>query len=335
MITPGRAAPLLVLAVAASCDTPAGGRWPGERGADPAQAPPAAAVVRAQDLRLDASVEREAYVVGEPVYLILRLENTGTDGRRVFGSLDPSDGAVDVVIGDATGERVFVPLVEVHHDEGIMVDLVPGQPLGAVTPVFFGGAGWTFPEPGSYQVTAIYRTPGEDGRLLETRSAPVEIVVQRSTDGSGEFLVASSDASFGAGKFLAWQSGDHLAAGQQHLERLLREYPASALTPYVRSAFGHSLGRRFLDYRSREVRPPDCERALAHLGAAVDETLPAYIRIQNALTRARCAARGRDGAAARAAIGAALAAAGERPEYGALRARAVELQQNLNAPDGP
>lgn len=323
----------LALAIVVGCDAPAGGRWPRQGVGDQGDANPPATVVTAGDLRLLASVERETYLVGEPVYLILRLENTGRQARLVFGSLDPSDGAVEIVVsGRDTREQRFVPLVEADHDDSIMVELVPGRPLGVVAPVFFGANGWTFPAPGAYSLTATYRTSAGDAQSMEVRSAAVNIEVRASGDGSGEFLVGQSTASIEAGKFLTWQAGDHLAAGREHLENLLRRYPRSELTHYVRSAFSRSYATRFMDYRTRQVRPPNCEIALEHLRTVVDGRLPGYVRMQNALTRARCAARAGNGAAARDAIREAREIARELPEYRGIITQMEELERNLGRP---
>jgi len=322
----------LGLALLVGCDTPAGGKWPRQGVADRDKANPPAAVVTATDLRLQASVERDGYVVGEPIYLILRLENAGNQAQRVFGSLDPGDGAVEVLLTGPDGrERRLVPLVETDQDSSIMVELAPGASLGAAASVFFGADGWTFPAPGSHRLTAVYRTPA-GAQVREARSAALELRIGASADGSGEFLADGSAASLEAGKFLTWQAGDHLTAGRDRLENLLTRYPGSDLTHYVRSALSRSHATPFTDYRTREVRPANCELALEHLRTVVAERLPAYLRAQNALIRARCAARGQNTAAARAAIRDARQIAGDLPEYRGILRQIEELERNLATP---
>jgi hypothetical protein len=323
----------LAIAFLAGCTTPAGGKWPAEGAADRGKASPPAKVTAAADLRLQASFERDSYLLGEPVYLLLRLENSGAQARRVFGSLNPSDRQLEVIVGGPDKrERRFVPLVEADHDQSIMVQLAPGATLGAVAPVFFGAEGWTFPTPGRYVVTATYRTGAGKGEVVEARSAPVGVEVRSTGDGAGEFLVGTTASSLEAGKFLAWQAGDHLAAGREHLESLIQRYPRSELSHYARSALSRSYGRRFTDYRTRQVRAPDCKLALEYLRLVAEERLPGYVRMQNALTRARCAARAQDNAAARAAIQDAHRLAGDRPEYRGLAAQAQELERTLGKP---
>ena len=319
----------LVVALVAACDTPAGGRWPREGVADPDKARPPATVVTAPDLTLRAFVERDTFVVGEPVYLILRLVNTGTAAQRVFGSLDPSDGAVEITISGPEGRAArFAPLVEADHDSSIVVELAAGDSLGAVAPVFFGANGWTFPAPGTYSLTASYRTAG-GGQLRETKAAAVNVHVRANGDGAGEFLVGTGAASLEAGKFLAWQSGDHLTAGREHLTNLLTRYPRSDLAHYVRSALAHSYGTRFMNYQTRAVRPPDCQLALEQLRAVSDDRLPGFLRLRNAMTRARCAVRGGDGAGARREIQQARQVAGTAPEYRAILTQLADLERAL------
>jgi hypothetical protein len=315
------------------CEAPAGGRWPREGVSDPDRARAPAAPVTTSDLRLDISTELQTYVLGEPVYLLLRLENTGAT-RSVFGSLDPSDGAVEVLVGGAEGaERRFGPLVETDQGPGIMVDLAAADSLGAVAQVFFGANGWTFPTPGTYTLTAVYRTPGTP-QPLEARSAPITIEVRATADASGEFLTGDGNASAEAGRFLAWQAGDHLTEGRAHLEALLSRYPRSDLSHYVRSAFARSYSNRFMDYRTRQVRPPNCELALEQLSTVVEARLPPFVRAQNALIRARCAARGQDRAAAAAAILEARQITAGRVEYRGVLAQIEELERNLGAGPG-
>lgn len=324
----------LAVCVLIGCEAPAGGRWPHEGVAEADRANAPATAVTATDLRLTASTELQSYILGEPVYLLLRLENIGDASQRVFGSLDPSDGAVEILVSGAEArEQRFVPLVETDQDSGIMVDLAGADSLGAVAPVFFGANGWTFPTPGTYTLTAIYRTPGTP-QPLESRSAPVSIEVQASADGSGEFLVSEGNASAEAGKFLVWQAGDHLTEGRAHLEALLGRYPRSDLSHYVRSAFARSYGSRFMDYRTRQVRPPNCELALEHLRAIVETRLPPFVRAQNALIRARCAARGQDNAAAAAALQQARQITAGRVEYRGILGLIEELERNLARPGG-
>lgn len=321
----------LAIAALVACDAPAGGRWPREGVADRENAAPGPRVMTSTDLRLQIAVERDSYLLGEPVYLMLQLSNSGGQAQRVFGSLDPSDGATEIIVSDGSEERRFVPLVETDSDETVMVSLSPGDTAGSVAPVFFGANGWTFPVPGRYSLSAVYRTPAGEAAFTEVRSAALRIEVVATGDGSGEFLVGESAASLEAGKFLTWQAGDHLEAGRAHLQSLLSRYPRSDLADYVNSALSRSYGRRFLDYRTRQVRPPNCELALSHLRNVRQERLPGFVRMQNALTRARCA----QGADARLGLDEARSIARSRPEYQSMLRQITDLESGTESGNRP
>ncbi len=169
----------------AGCTAPAGGTWPRSGVMSPGSANPTAQPVPADTLRLTAEFERRLYVVGEPVYLTARLANTGSRPQRVIGSLDPSDGAVDIMVSLPNGEhRHFAPLGEADNDESIFVSLAPGEVLGGIVPIFFGASGWTFAEPGIYTITATYRSPTGLGQIQETGTPAVTIEVQPSVAGN-------------------------------------------------------------------------------------------------------------------------------------------------------
>jgi hypothetical protein len=118
-----------------------------------------------------------------------------------------------------------------------------------------------------------------------------------------------------------------LEAGRRHLEALLERWPRSPLADFVHAAFARSYGRRFADYREQRVREPDCARALEHLRRVAEDRLPEYIRLQNALTRARCAIRDGDRDAALAHIKRAKAIGRNRPEYRGVMPRNDELER--------
>lgn len=325
---------LLCVGFAAGCTTPAGGKWPPRGVVSPRSANPPASAVPAEGLLLQVATERDSYILGEPVYLMLQLNNIGPRPQRVVGSLDPVDGAIEILVRPPDARPIhFVPLVEADHDEGIFVELAPQGSLGGVVPVFFGGNGWTFSSPGEYQLTAVYHSPSGEKMMMEAKSAALTLVIEPSADGAGEFLVGKGQqASNEAGKFLTWQAGDHLIAGRDHLQTVLVRWPESPLIHYVHSAFARSYSNRFADYRTRSIRPPDCARALDHLRQVADDRLPAYLRYQNAMTRARCAWRDGDQKGAQAALDYARGIVGDHPEYRSLRTQLDELEAHLNQP---
>lgn len=323
---------LLFVAIAvavAGCHTPAGGRWPQQGTVSPSDAAPKAVIVPSNQLALSVAPERSSYRVGEPVYLAITLRNTSERAERVIGSLHPEDGAVDVVIATLDGrQREYVPLGEADHDETIFQSLAPGATIGNMVPVFFGGAGWTFDKPGRYTITAYYRLPDGKKTVRESKSTPVTIDIEASPEGSK--LIGDGQASREAGKFLTWQAGDHLEKGRSQLSELMQQTPDSPLASYANFAFGRSWGDSFMDYRNRLVRPANCELAMRHLAKLRDADVTDFIRVQSAITSARCAAQRKEFGAARGHIGSVKKMAGAKPEYRSILVRLAELEKYVN-----
>jgi hypothetical protein len=322
---------LLVIPLTYGCSTPAGGRWPREGVASPEEASPPAQVVPGTGLLLSLAADRNDYLLGEPVYLAVLLENTLTEPQKVFGSLDPTDGVVTIFVRTPDGRRMqFVPFVEADNDPSIFIDLAPAGVIGRKIAVFFGANGWTFMSPGKYELTAVYRHPGAPGKMAETTSAPISIEISSSNDGSGEFLVADKDPeSLEAGKFLTWMAGDHLVKGHAHLQMFLERWPKSPLADFVHSAFARSYSRSFRNYIKGEVRPPDCPRVLDHLKQVTGTRLPRNVQIQNAMTQSRCAAQDQKFREATRFLRQGREIAGDRPEYRGILSRIQEMEQAL------
>ena len=315
--------------VLAGCTAPVGGPWPREGVVSPGSANPPVQVVQADALRLTIESERRLYVVGEPVYLTLRLTNTTARPQRLFGSLDPSDGAVDIIVTGPDGRgRDFGPLGEGDNAAGIFVDLAPGETIGDIVPVFFGGTGWTFTEPGRHVVSAIFQSPDGQGRFQRAPEATIAIDVQASDAGSA-LIRGNEDVATEAGKFLTWQSGDHLVQGQEALSTLAARAPDSPIASYAHAAFARSFSEPFANYLTRQVRPADCRQALRSLALVDDSRIVDNVRFQLAIVEARCAANGNDINTAVRRVEDARNIAGNRPEFRGLLNRLRPLQEYL------
>jgi hypothetical protein len=256
----------------------------------------------AQQRQLTLSLEsaKAEYALGEPLYLTARLRNAASTAVKLPKQLNPKYGNLSVQVLGPGGRRIgFFPLSALD-DDAPPEDLAPGAELSEVFSVFFGSQGWTFSQPGEYQVRAAYRSPVQgQGEPVYSNSLKLTVT---TGDGSGDFLVNSGEASRQAGKFLVWQSGDHLRKGIAHLESLLERFPESVLADYVRLAFGRNLSQPFQDYSAGRVRPPNCPAALEHLRRVRDAQLPPYLRIHKNLSHASCLVRLNEKRAARALL---------------------------------
>lgn len=320
---------LIVLARAVSFTTPAGGRWPPEGVASVKDAPQPAEWETLEVLTLTASTEKREYVLGEPVWVYVILENTSSKTERVWGKLRPEEGAVSILVSGEGKEEVFTPLGRTDNDETAFVELKAGEQIGDTFPVFFGADGWTFAEPGEYTLTVLYETPVSEGKFGRVSSDPFTVTVKE--EGGVAALVTGDEASLEAGKFLLWQGGDHLIKGKEMLSDLAERYPYSPLASYVHFALGRSLSESFMDYGKNEVRPPDCGASIKHLSQVDPAVVGTLVKVQIEFARARCFAIEGKLDAALESLARARKIAGSGPEFVRLMGKITEYEKNIIA----
>lgn len=261
-------------------------------------------------LMLDLAPVPASPVLGEPIYLVATLENTGSTPAAAPNGLEPEEGATEIVISGPDGaRRTFVPLILVDQIAA-EADLEPGARRMAEFPIFYGGRGWTFDRVGTYLLSATYRGPGGAPTVA---AKPVVLQVSEG-DPAARALVDNGEAGRQAGTFLTWLGGDHLDQGIAALERVVDQYPESVLAAYARVALGVSLSRDAVDSGGRGIRDADCGEALRLLDGVDDSKLPPMLRMRKALSQASCQVRLGDDQAARRLVSRAEAQAGERPD---------------------
>jgi hypothetical protein len=165
-----------------------------------------------------------------------------------------------------------------------MVTLKPGEVTADVVPIFYGARGWTFPEPGAYTITAGFKPIGKKQAM--NMAKPLTLTV--GTDTAGSLVVKEGLTGEEAGKFLLWQSGDHLRKGIELLENITEKYPDSIISDYAGFALGKSLNRHFKDFSTKKIRLPDYKKSLEYLQKVRSDKLPLYLWIQYNLVRTRC-----------------------------------------------
>lgn len=278
------------------------------------------------EVRLE--IEKPGVVLGEPVYATVRLRNVGKMPVDVPTLLDPQTGVIHIEVSSSSRPRfVFLPLFYADTLRA-RTALAPGDEIAAAFPIFYGALGWTFDRSGDYRVSVEYRTPSaEQVRLVP--ASPVAVTVADVGE-AGALLVTPGSASEEAGKFLLWQRGDQLHAGQALLTDLLRRYPDSPLADYARLAFGRNLSRSFRNYATGKVRPADCEPALNAFQKVRSDRLPALLQIQQRLDEARCYVTLSQPAQAQESIKKAEQVADDRPEFRLLFQQAIRLEPTLD-----
>lgn len=278
-------------------------------------------------LELTLDLGTSALNLGEPVYATVRLVNVGAKPVEVFKLLDPQTGAIQIDVSSSNRPRfVFLPLLytdAVHARTA----LAPGEAVVTVFPVFYGALGWTFDRPGTYRVTAEYRPQsGTQRDRIRSRAASVTVADE---NGVGASLLTGSSAGEEAAKFLLWQRGDQLQAGQALLTGLLTQHPESSLADYALLAFGRNLSRSFRNYAVGKIRDADCEAALSYFQRVRSERLPVFLQIQQRLDEARCLIKLSRPAEARASMERADRLRAGRPEFTLLFQQAIRLEPAL------
>lgn len=113
---------------------------------------------RARDPRLELAVAggKSRYELGEPVLLELCLRNVAPAPVRVFPTLDPSEGTLEVTIVMPGGHaQPFVPIDRTRR-LAAPVELSPGGTLHASLDVTIGRLGFPFKAPGRYELRVAY-----------------------------------------------------------------------------------------------------------------------------------------------------------------------------------
>lgn len=236
-------------------------------------------------LNLSVESEKPEYILGEPIYILMRLHNRSSEAVRVFKALRPEQGFVLIQIIGPNGDRhAYAPLAVIDSDLGAE-NLEPDEEYHDVVPIFFGANGWGFNEIGTYAITAVYQGTPKSGGLIE--SDAIDIFIINDSYGADELLLAEGEGRNQAGKFLLWQAGDHLRAGIDRLDKLIREFPDSPLADYANFALGKSFSQDFQNYAAKKIRLPDYQRAMEYLEAVREDVLPKYLRIQKGIADAR------------------------------------------------
>ena len=318
------------LVVGMGCTMPNGVRWPNDRSMAPADAHPARQIANQAEMVLTVHTEKDTYLIGEPVYLAVRLFNPRNTTFKVLGELEPSSDAIQIIITDPQGtQKRFIPLGFADYSEEAIVPLKAESTIGNIFPIFFGNQGWTFPEVGQYHVQAIYLHSGTDGDLNRMISEPLAVTIQSDSKKAGKFLLEPGPAAQEVGKFLLWQSGDHLVLGKERLTTLISKWPDSRLATYASFALGKSLSEPFSDYRKGQVRPPDCERAEDFLEQVKLAEITPYIHLQLKMAKTRCRIYAKDIPQASELLGTISQLEVRGPEYKGLRNRLQEYKEGL------
>jgi hypothetical protein len=243
---------------------------------------------------------------GQPVFLELSLTNrTNQTFELPPQFLDPKAGFVEVLIrrhrsDDPTGLRgadLFVPLLQRCYDTSAetMDRLPPGATIRDNLNLTFGSSGFSFAEPGIFDVTALLVIP-----VIENEQWKADLVARSNTQrvqiahptrleehDLGDLFDEQVGTYFAVGGSPALpRAADRLAAVQQRRG----DNPADPIVANILRCRGIDAQRSPIRYdaETQEFRvvPPDQEEAARHLRRLGDQALAHFDRETARTTRA-------------------------------------------------
>jgi hypothetical protein len=236
--------------------------------------------VEADDLRLVLEAPKSSYLVGEPVVLTVGLHNTGSQDRYVLPLLDPRFQFLNVEFRKKNDPsfRAFRSAVLAEARGVDPARLKTGDTLHEEIKVFFGADGWTFKEPGTYEVRADFPAGASSREALSNQkervqSPVLELVVQDATT-STDRRATRRILGYEEGLFIYLDGASHLRRAKASLEKVVQEERGSAVAAAARLALAQSELHPVPEPGSRVVPGPNVEKAQEYLRELPTATLP-------------------------------------------------------------
>jgi hypothetical protein len=220
----------------------------------------------AQPVDVALTADRTEFMLGEPVVVLVALTNKGQEPLSVSPQLGPEGGNLEYRITGPDGqEKAFSPLFV--EDRANFRTLAQGETVRGAARIFYGGNGFSFPDPGTYSVVASYR---------DSRSSPLRLKVlppQTNAEREQARLILGQNE---VGLFLMLEGGDELAEAQKNIEQLTSRYPDALLTSYVRYAVARNLSVPARNFVSKKPRPAEIPRSISILQSLTDRNMVLY-----------------------------------------------------------
>lgn len=197
-------------------------------------------------LALEAS--RDSILMGEPVYLVVRLVNQSNETRGVPDLLSPEFGFLQISIRRPGADQwsSYDPPVLLEGRGAEIREVPHDSSISTVVPIFFERDGWVFDEAGTYEFRGSFWW-----EELHAESAPAEIRVASPAD---EREREAARRFISAGRFVYLGGGAEADAVE--LVRLAESSAETAIGNYARVA---------LAVASEGKGGTDCERVRALL----------------------------------------------------------------------
>jgi len=247
-------------------------------------------------LRLVIETAKESYTVGEAVSLTVAVFNEGDAPHDVVPLLSPEYGFLSVLIR-GPGQQEFrpfrPPVLRGARMASLARTLAPSEFIIDDARIFFSSGGWTFEEPGEYEIQASYPADTEfsdDVIRSETLRVTVESAATQSSAGASRLLFDRGGLRLGAeqGLFLYMGGGDHLEFAADQLRQMVREFPQAAQADPVRVALANEALQPTVDQAGGGNPAPRLDEAQQYLrGLEEADSVPGVglMRVQQRLLR--------------------------------------------------
>jgi outer membrane protein OmpA-like peptidoglycan-associated protein len=201
------------------------------------------------------------YPLGYPLAVRLMARNTGSAALPIKGRLSPSYGIVRIEHRRA-GQAEWSDLEPLAWFEPVSDEealLLPDERTEHTVPIYFGEDGWTFPEPGRYEIRARMQTGSDTPDAVSSQisitfaspnSEPDQAALRPLIDDSGRL----DDAS---GRLLAFGGRIGTEQTRDALEAAIVQYGDTSLGGALRLTLVTNRLRPTIDPRTGERPLPD------------------------------------------------------------------------------
>ncbi len=245
------------------------------------------------DMRLDPPIGGPVFAFGQPVFLQVTMTNTGQRpldlDRRL---LDPKGDFLQVVVrrvqggpGGGSDAMHFHPIVErcMDLDPGAFDIVQPGDALSDNLNITFGSGGFTFAEPGTYEVQVFLSVFTDTNELIApSNKLTIRIAHPQSIEEEAEVAMVLLRDDVGA--FFALGGSSALDRAEDDLKEVLerrtggKKAVSDPVAASILRCLGIDAGRRYRRLSSGRFRISngDPEKAAKLLGQLGKSAMKAF-----------------------------------------------------------
>ena len=234
------------------------------------------AALVSEDWCLEIEPSRAHVLLGEPIVLVVRLENCSSETQRIQDLLAPEYGFLSVLVArpGAEEEEQYVPAVRRDGRGTPSIELVSGEASVVTVPIYYSRDGWFLEDVGTYAIRAEYRM---DGSIVVSELVDLEVSEPRSErHRSAASLFMRPEAS----RFFLLRGGDE--EGTSVLRSLANTYPGTPWAAYSELALALDL------HASTPRTEASCSAVVDHLSPSLSAIADIAVASDGIVTSIDC-----------------------------------------------